>query len=213
VAAETRAETPTVPQRAAHSPIASAPQPTAQELRQSVSNTLRREATSTGTSHEQALADLVAVYGQLRSDTQLPDAERRRRLGQVRQRLADEADELEQLAAERAERAKAAERPTPADVLAQVGPGNARGRGIAAGRQQNVAGRGPPVGQGPAGAAGANSAQDLIDLIRTTIAPDTWDIRGGPGTIMYFAPRQVLVIRQTDEVHGQFGDLMRQLRR
>lgn len=35
----------------------------------------------------------------------------------------------------------------------------------------------------------AANAQNLIDLIQTTIAPDTWDINGGNGTIFYFPNR------------------------
>jgi hypothetical protein len=33
------------------------------------------------------------------------------------------------------------------------------------------------------------NAQELIDLIQTTIAPDTWEINGGQGTIFYFPNR------------------------
>jgi hypothetical protein len=39
-----------------------------------------------------------------------------------------------------------------------------------------------------AGGVVAN-AQDLIDLIQTTIAPDTWAINGGKGTIFYYPLR------------------------
>lgn len=35
----------------------------------------------------------------------------------------------------------------------------------------------------------AANAQDLIDLIQTTIAPDTWEINGGRGSIYYFPNR------------------------
>jgi hypothetical protein len=33
------------------------------------------------------------------------------------------------------------------------------------------------------------NAQELIDLIQTTIAPETWEINGGNGTIFYFPNR------------------------
>jgi hypothetical protein len=33
------------------------------------------------------------------------------------------------------------------------------------------------------------NAQELIDLIQTTIAPQTWEINGGQGTIFYFPNR------------------------
>jgi hypothetical protein len=35
----------------------------------------------------------------------------------------------------------------------------------------------------------AANAQNLIDLIQTTIAPDSWEINGGKGSIFYFPNR------------------------
>lgn len=63
---------------------------------------------------------------------------------------------------------------------------------------------------GPGGAPRSN-AQDLIDLIQNTIAPESWDVMGGPGTIMYWEPGFALVIRQTDDVHEQIGGVPRML--
>jgi hypothetical protein len=34
-----------------------------------------------------------------------------------------------------------------------------------------------------------NGAADLINLIQTTVAPDTWEINGGRGAIVYFPNR------------------------
>ncbi|HTK75706.1 MAG TPA: hypothetical protein VL371_10645 [Gemmataceae bacterium] len=42
----------------------------------------------------------------------------------------------------------------------------------------------------------------LIDLIVTSVDPESWQNRGGPGTIRYFAPTRSLVIRQSAEIHG-----------
>jgi len=52
-----------------------------------------------------------------------------------------------------------------------------------------------------------------MDLIQRTIAPSTWDINGGPGTIYYWSPGRALVIRQTSEVHGEVADVLDQLQR
>ncbi|MGE5191338.1 MAG: hypothetical protein ACM3U2_02480 [Deltaproteobacteria bacterium] len=57
----------------------------------------------------------------------------------------------------------------------------------------------------------AGSAQQLIDLIQTTIAPDTWSVNGGNGTLNFYQPLNVLVVRQTAEVHEQFGGALGQL--
>lgn len=63
------------------------------------------------------------------------------------------------------------------------------------------------------GGAVAARAQELIDLITTTIEPESWAINGGRGTIVFYAPLNVLVVRQTAEVHHQIGGTFNQLRR
>jgi len=62
------------------------------------------------------------------------------------------------------------------------------------------------------GAVDARRASELIDLITTTIAPETWDIHGGKGSIAYYSNLRVLVIRQTQEVHEKIGGIQRLLR-
>ena len=47
--------------------------PTPRELRQSISEALRQEATTTGAEHDQALRALVDVFEQLAADRQLPE--------------------------------------------------------------------------------------------------------------------------------------------
>ena len=61
------------------------------------------------------------------------------------------------------------------------------------------------------GGGSFGNAGELIDLIRTTIAPGTWDIDGGPGRIFYF--RGVLIIHQTDEAHTEIASALQQFRR
>jgi hypothetical protein len=53
----------------------------------------------------------------------------------------------------------------------------------------------------------------LVDLIERTINPAFWDVAGGPGTIMYYAPLQCLVVRATSEIHGHVGALAEDLRK
>jgi hypothetical protein len=184
---------------------------TPRELRDATSDALVREATTEGAPHKTALYDLVTIYGQLQRDSQLPDRERNDRLAQVRARLARAAGELEGQAADPAGNRPAARGRQAGARNAQAPARNARGAGNAA-RQ---AGNGGFAGRAAAtaGAPDTQGAADLIELIQNTIAPDSWEARGGRGTIMYFPPRQVLVIRQTGEVHEQFQDLVRQLRR
>lgn len=64
-----------------------------------------------------------------------------------------------------------------------------------------------------AGPADTARARQLIELIQTTIAPESWDVNGGRGSIHYYSPLQVLVVRQTGEVHHELGGVLEQLRR
>ena len=64
-----------------------------------------------------------------------------------------------------------------------------------------------------AGPADARSAGELIALIQDTIAPDSWDVSGGKGTIRYYPNFHVLVVRNTAEVHRRIGGTLKQLKK
>ncbi len=70
-------------------------------------------------------------------------------------------------------------------------------------------------GQGPSGGGGASFANfdSLIELIQTTVVPDTWDLLGGPSTMQEYAQNLSLVISTTSDVHDQIADLLESLRR
>jgi hypothetical protein len=40
-----------------------------------------------------------------------------------------------------------------------------------------------------------------LEMIVTTIDPDSWAQRGGPGTIQYYPPKRAIIVRQSAEVH------------
>ncbi len=73
----------------------------------------------------------------------------------------------------------------------------------------------PPVSPGPGGLGGGAEPDfdSLIQLITTTIKPDSWQETGGPGSVAQFETNLSLVITQTQEVHEQIADLLDQLRR
>ena len=48
----------------------------------------------------------------------------------------------------------------------------------------------------------------LIELITSTVRPQTWSEMGGPGTITGFDTNLSLVISQTQEVHEEIADLL-----
>jgi general secretion pathway protein D len=66
---------------------------------------------------------------------------------------------------------------------------------------------------GAAGGAAMADFDTLIELITSTIAPDSWDAVGGPGAVESFPTNLSLVISQTQDVHDQIADLLEQLRR
>jgi len=84
-----------------------------------------------------------------------------------------------------------------------------------AGREKHPSsGRHTGRNEGKLSGGGANArAVELIELIQNTIAPDTWTVNGGNGSIRYYSPLHVLVVRQTGEVHHQLGGTLEALRR
>ncbi len=59
---------------------------------------------------------------------------------------------------------------------------------------------------------GSAEAEDLVRLIQATIAPQHWDVNGGPGHIHFYAPQSLLVIRAGMDQHAEVGDLLQQFR-
>jgi len=53
----------------------------------------------------------------------------------------------------------------------------------------------------------------LIEEIETKIEPASWDAAGGPGVIATRASEMTLVVRQTEAVHDEIADLIRERRR
>ena len=74
---------------------------------------------------------------------------------------------------------------------------------------------GKVLGNGPGGLGGGTQAdfESLIELITTTVRPTSWDTVGGPGSIKGFEGTLSLVVSQTQEVHDEIADLLKQLRR
>lgn len=51
-------------------------------------------------------------------------------------------------------------------------------------------------------------ADELIELITTTIDPETWEVHGGKGSIFYYSNLRVLVVRQSQDVHAKLGGIL-----
>lgn len=71
-------------------------------------------------------------------------------------------------------------------------------------------------GSGELVAFGGGTVRDygaaLVDLITSTISPDSWAVNGGASTIYYYAPLQALVVSAPSEVHPQIGGLLGAMR-
>jgi hypothetical protein len=215
-------------------PSANSPRPlrAGRALAKAVHEALVRWAHAGEKDAKDAAREFLVIYKELRADTRLLAPERKELQGKVRGRLARLSQTIAQSLARPVPVATATEQPpltvgtlgrpaallerqTPAagiqwngpvasvnfapHVLAQQAP--AGGGGVAA-----------PGGGGPNG-PDADDGQQLVDVIQTTIAPETWDVNGGQGSIYYWRDRHVLVIRATDDVHGFVSELTDQLER
>ncbi len=99
------------------------------------------------------------------------------------------------------------------------------GGGMAGGNTRmgsNMLGQFQPTGggaygsqPGPRGLGGGSMADfdSLIQLIQTTIRPDTWEALGGPSAISPYPQNLSLVVRTTSDVHDEIRDLLENLRR
>ena len=94
-------------------------------------------------------------------------------------------------------------------VFMQIGPNpNAFGGPAAAARAQADAGD-----WNPRQTLRNTDFSPLMDLITSTIAPDSWEQTGGEATVKPFETTLSLIIRQTQKVHEEIADLLSQLRR
>jgi len=165
-------------------------------LRDDIRAYLRDVARQSGKPNDAVVRRGVALYREVQADTQLRIREREPLRVALRNKLARWGEQLAQ------PRAEGQGLPTavPASVvrpkaLAQIIPPGQPG-------QQPGAVAQPPVDHG----------QELLELIQDTIAPTTWDVRGGNGVVRYWAPGHALVIRQTGDVHEQLGRLLMDMR-
>jgi hypothetical protein len=160
------------------------------ELRRDLRAALQRTAPWMKGDPARAAAHLLPLYAELRCDTVMVKEERDRYTAIFRDRLLKLSKKLDQHLAKTSP-AASPETPTPPSArFASASTSGNRG-----------------------GAAVQDYGKELVALIQHVIAPDTWDVVGGNGVIMYYQPLHVLVIRQTDDVHEQIGGGFQQLRK
>ncbi len=59
----------------------------------------------------------------------------------------------------------------------------------------------------------AKGLSGLIQIIQSTVSPDSWDVVGGPASVRAHEATLSLVVRQTCDVHAELQELLQQIRR
>ncbi|MFP6693257.1 MAG: hypothetical protein VB875_09585 [Pirellulales bacterium] len=186
--------------------IAAAKQRTRGEWVAEVRDALRHQAQAEDIGQPQAYVRLISLYQELVDDKSLHHSERSRLRNRLRSRLLRLTEEFYHDLRRRENRVEVVRRRAEAEknpeklklieedeaVLAQWG-----------GMLGQVLGGG--AGGGGGGRAEQDHGEDLVELIERVIAPDFWDVNGGPGRIVYYKNLKVLIISATSEVHEQIG--------
>jgi hypothetical protein len=178
------------------------------ELSDAAHAAMRHWAKAADQEADAAARELLGIYREIQQDTRMARSQRESLRLTVRARL----DQLCTQISKRVAKDKASAGPNAAvksvaaskdrpdgETLAQVGlpPGGGAGGGAAA------------TGQN----ANADNGQQLVDLIQTVICPKSWDVNGGACSIYYWQQQHAIVVRATDDVHGEISDTLEQLNR
>jgi hypothetical protein len=140
--------------------------------------------------------ELLNAAEALRHDEKVPQHERDKWRGLARVRLGEGADAMRRQLAQPASSSGRVLPAADAHVLRQV---------PAVGGAGAVPGATTP-------AADVVEAQKLIELITSTIRPETWEDNGGQGVIRYWSLGSALIIYNTADVHERLGNFTGQLR-
>jgi hypothetical protein len=188
----------------------------AHELREAIHTALAAEARADAQGeHLGAVAAIVRLYSELKDNPNIAYRERVRLRAKLRIRLgrvaSDMKHSLDKTGSAKEDPAIASDRGAPGGQ-AQPDPGKALvemiestirsetwaahgGKGTigvhaAGGRAGRAGAGGGGFGGAIGGGGGVNGAaaqaESLIELIQTTIRPETWEVNGGRGTIMYW---------------------------
>ena len=182
------------------------------EYDKAISEVLRTEARATDQhTRAEAIRRMTTLYRELRTDPRLETSDTLKsfkitlwsRLTRVKGNLKRQLDRETKLAKRQDKNSKAPSLQQTTERLA--GPMSLNY--TLAGDVQSQ------MGGSFGGGAVTDNGQELIDLIEHTIRPEFWDTAGGPGSIFYYRPLMALVVRATDEVHGDVSGLVEALRR
>jgi hypothetical protein len=157
-------------------------QQTPAEFLETIRDALRRWAQAEDNQAEAASRELLALYEQLGTNDRLPSTLREQYRGKIRGRLEKLAEQIGRTVSPPVQ-APPRQRPPVAGTMNAV---DAVIGQIGAMRR--------PATTAP---YATESGEALIDMIQRTIAPESWDVNGGRGSIFYWAPGQALIVRQS----------------
>lgn len=192
------------------SPGDARPPRSGRELLEAVREALPRLASPDDAQADKAAEEFLLLYNELQRDTAIAGVQRDYYKAKVRSRLQALSDQI----SKRIARSKRlADQPPPE----RIGGNGERGDHLG----QRLARRGPaaapmpsPIARPPRSAITSDDyGPQLVELIQRTIAPSSWDVNGGLGVIYYWRPGRALVVRQTDAVHEEVGNVLQQLER
>lgn len=184
----------------------------AQQLRNAVRAAMRAERTAeTDAARGEAIHEMALLYGEVIEGSDLTQEEQLRLKALLWSRLTRIKRDLQRQRPGGAPAGDPAD--SPGERLNLVAHAQAAQLELATatlGGGAELSLRGGAFG---GGAVTDDYGEELVDLIERTIAPDTWDTNGGPGSIVYWPQMKVLVVRATEGVHGDLGGLLDGLRR
>lgn len=195
------------------------------EISKDMQEIMKREALAKSNSDKAvAIVELCDLYRELAGDSRLTISDTLKEYkATIRNRLVRCKNDVKVYLAR--EKKKTPKSKKPAEVNSELLAAQAQAASYSFGEQMSLisSSLGGPSQIFNAGANSRNSsgalgggmvtyADDLIDLIERTIAPDTWDTNGGPGSIVYYPGLMALVVRATSEVHGEVNDVLENLR-
>ena len=172
------------------------------KLSDAAHDAMRRWAKTTDQEADTAARELLGIYREIQQDDRMARSQRETLRLTVRARL----DRLCTQIGKRIAKDKAAAKANPAVKSVAVNrnkPGNVA-----------LAQVGAPVGGAAAGQnVNADNGQQLVDLIQNVICSKSWDVNGGACSIYYWQQQHAIVVRATDDVHGEISDTLDQLNR
>jgi len=182
------------------------------ELRNAVRADLKHFARPDNEEAELAARRFLVLYRELQADRELARSQREPLRQKIRGRLMALSVQIKKRAAIE-KRLAGDKRPKSVAVPDNLGDVLGQRGGFGGGMMGRPGLGGPMMGGGRFGGGTPvnDNGEQLVELIQTTIAPKTWDVNGGLGSIYYWQPGHALIIRQTGEVHEQIGGVLGQL--